>query len=278
MTASKSSEALTLVIGGNGKTGSRVARRLEAKGVPVRIGSRSGEPPFDWHDATTWPGALSGVQRVYISYAPDVAMPGAAQQIADLASLAAANDVQRIVMLSGRNEEEAFVAERGVRRSGVDFTIVRSSWFAQNFSEGALLGPVLSGTVALPAADVPEPFVDIDDIAEVATAALTEDGHAGRTYEITGARLWTFSAATHAIAEASGRPVRFQPVSPEQYEGALREHVPPAIAALLSSLFARILDGRNSHLTDGVQQALGRPARDFGDFVRRAAASGAWSS
>jgi uncharacterized protein YbjT (DUF2867 family) len=269
--------ATTLVLGGTGKTGRRVARRLTARGLPVRIGSRSGEPPFDWEDRSTWAPALREVESVYLSYHPDLAAPGAAETIGRFAELAVASGVRRIVLLSGRGEEQAQVSERTVRNSGAEWTILRSSWFSQNFSEDYLLEPVLSGEIALPAEDVAEPFVDVEDIADVAVAALTEDGHAGQLYELSGPRLLTFAEAAEEIAKASGRRVHYVPISPEQYTaGMIRQGVPADYAAFLTELFTRVLDGRNAHLTDGVQRALDRQPRDFSDFARDAAASGVW--
>jgi len=197
----------TLVLGGTGKTGRRVVERLAARGLPTRVSSRSGEPPFDWEDEATWVPALRDVESVYISYYPDLAVPGAAATVRSFAELAVESGVRRLVLLSGRGEEEAQVSEQTVRDSGADWTILRSSWFSQNFSEDYMLEPVLGGEVALPAGNMPEPFVDADDIADVAVAALTEDGHGGRLYELTGPRLLTFAEAVGEIAQAAGRCV-----------------------------------------------------------------------
>src|SRR5215212_10696942 len=162
-----------LVLGGTGKTGRRVVKRLEARGLPVRVGSRSGEPPFDWEERSTWAPVLEGVGSAYISHYPDLAVPGAPDTVGSFAELAVRSGVRRLVLLAGRGEPEAEAAEDAVRASGADLTIVRSTWFAQNFSEDYLVDGVRSGEVALPARDVPEPFVDAEDIADVAVAALT---------------------------------------------------------------------------------------------------------
>ncbi|MGH2821844.1 MAG: SDR family oxidoreductase, partial [Thermoleophilaceae bacterium] len=154
---STTSHNTTLVLGGTGKTGRRVAERLEARGVPVRVGSRSAEPPFDWEDRDTWAAALDGGGSVYISYYPDLAIPGAPDAVGSFAELAVERGVRRLVLLSGRGEEEAQRAERAVRDTGADWTIVRCSWFSQNFSESFLLESVLAGEVALPVDGVPEP-------------------------------------------------------------------------------------------------------------------------
>lgn len=268
-----------LVLGATGKTGRRIADLLGARGVPVRAGSRSGAPPFDWEDPATWGPALDGVRAAYVSFYPDLAVPGAAATVRAFTELAVERGVRRLVLLSGRGEEEAQVSERTVRESGVEWTILRASWFTQNFSESYFADGVRDGVVALPVDGVREPFVDADDIAEAAVAALTEDGHAGQLYELTGPRLLTFADAVAEIAEATGRDVRFEPVPHEAYTAALiDEGVPRDVVALIGYLFGTVLDGRNESLTDGVQRALGRPPTDFRAFARAAADSGVWDA
>ncbi|WP_067562232.1 NAD(P)H-binding protein [Nocardia acidivorans] len=272
------SENTILVIGGTGKTGSRVAARLTALGVPVRIGSRTAAIPFDWTDRETWAPALAGVGAVYLSYQPDLAVPGAAADIKTLTALAAAAGVRRIVLLSGRGEVEALECEGIVRNSGIPWTVVRCAFFAQNFSEGAFAEYILAGEVALPSGDVPEPFVDADDIADVAVAALTEDGHTGEVYELTGPRALTFAEATAEIARATDREIAFIPLSRTEFVAALTSYgVPGDEVSLLDYLFGTVLDGRNSQLTDGVFRALGRAPRDFAEYARDVARSGVWS-
>ncbi len=240
-----------LVLGATGKTGRRIVERLSEKGYAVRKGSRQADPQFEWENSEGWPAVLDGIETVYISYYPDLAVPGAPAAIKELTSLAANAGVRRLVLLSGRGEEEAQRCENIVRECGVNFTLIRASWFSQNFSESFLLDAVQSGTVALPVADVAEPFVDADDIAEVAVAALTEDGHEGRLYEVTGPRLLTFADAVGAVAAAADRPVQFAGVTPEQYEDGLAQSgVPEEFASLVMYLFTTVLDGRNSHLAD----------------------------
>ncbi len=272
-------QAPTLVLGATGKTGGRVVQRLQARGIPVRAGSRSGEPRFDWEDRSTWEPVLRGARAAYIAFHPDLAVPGAAAVIEALAAEAVATGVRRLVLLSGRGEPEARRAEQAVQASGAAWTVVRCSWFNQNFSESFLLEPVLAGEVALPAADVPEPFVDVEDIADVAVAALTQDGHAGRVYELTGPRLLTLAQAIEEIATAARRPIRFAGVSVADFASGLAQHgVPQDVVQLMSYLFTEVLDGRNAQLAGGVQQALGRAPRDFGDYARRTAAAGTWDA
>ena len=268
-----------LVLGATGKTGRRIVERLSTNGHAVRKGSRQSEPPFDWDDNETWSAALHGVAAVYISFYPDLAVPGAAAAIQELTSRAIDAGVKRLVLLSGRGEEEAQRCENIVRECGASFTLIRASWFSQNFSESFLLDAVQSGTVALPVRDVREPFVDVDDIADVAVAALTEQGHEGRLYEVTGPRLLTFADAVEAVAEAANRPVEFVSITPEQYEEGLAEAgLPKEFASLVMYLFTTVLDGRNAYPADGVQQALGRAPRDFTDYARETAATGIWGA
>ena len=273
---------MTLVLGGTGKTGRRVAERLAERGLLVRIGSRSAEPPFDWEKPDTWATALDGVSAAYVSYYPDLAIPGAPEAVRAFAELAARNGVRRLVLLSGRGEEEAQSAEQALREvgeeAGVEWTIVRCAWFMQNFDENYILEPILSGEVALPSGNVPEPFVDAGDIADVAVAALTEDGHAGHLYELTGPRLLTMEQAVGEISRATAREIGFVPVTLEEYESVLAEaDVPPEFLSFLTYLFGTVLDGRNASLTDGVRRAVGREPKDFADYARHAAATGVWS-
>lgn len=268
-----------LILGGTGKTGRRLAERLDARNIPVRIGSRSASPAFDWTDKASWAGALEGIGAVYISYYPDLAVPGAAEAVGDFARLAVSQGVRRLVLLSGRGEPEAQHSEELVKATGADWTILRCAWFAQNFSESAFLDGVLAGQISVPAADVGEPFVDADDIADVAAEVLSKESHVGELYELTGPRLLTFREAVAEIARASDRNIGFNRVSPEEFKAELAAYGTPAdIVWLLDELFVRVLDGRNEYLADGVQRALGREPKDFSVYVRETAATGVWNT
>jgi len=268
-----------LVLGGTGKVGRRIAERLTARGVPVRIGARGATPAFDWTNPATWGDVLNGARAVFISYAPDLAVPGASQAIGALTRQAAAQGVQRVVLLSGRGEEEAEAAERLVQQAGIAWTIVRCSWFSQNFSEDFLLEPVLAGDVALPVDMVSEPFVDAEDIADVATEALLDKRHAGQLYELTGPQLLTFNEAVQEIARAANRPIRFTTIPLGDFTAGLTAAgLTKDEVSLVGYLFTTVLDGRNSSLTDGVQRALGRVPRDFAGYAAKTAASGVWST
>ncbi|MBD0258115.1 MAG: NAD(P)H-binding protein [Cytophagales bacterium] len=266
-----------LVLGGTGKTGRRVIQRLTQRGLSVRSGSRSGTPPFDWEKPVTWQPVLAGVQSVYVAFQPDLAVPGAVETIRAFARAAVDCGVQQLVLLSGRGEPEARQCEQVVMQSGLDWTILRCSWFCQNFCEGYLLEPLLAGHVVLPAGAVAEPFVDADDIADVAVAALTSNVHSGQVYELTGPRLLTFAEAVGEIARAAGRSIGYEPVPLPAYAASLSGYgVPESYVKLLEYLFGEVLDGRNASLGDGVERALGRKPTDFARYARNTASTGVW--
>jgi uncharacterized protein YbjT (DUF2867 family) len=215
---------------------------------------------------------------MYVAYHPDLAAPGAAPTLRALARVAVDSGVRRIVLLSGRGEPQAELSEQAVRESGAQLTVLRAAWFAQNFSEGEFRSSVARGELLLPGpGNVGEPFIDAEDIADVAVAALLDDEHIGKTWELTGPRLVTLDEAAAAIAAASGRSVRYVPISTAEFTRALAEHVPLEYATFLGELFTFLLDGHNSHLTDGVERVLGRKPRDFSEFARDAARSGVWT-
>ncbi len=274
---SRESIGRVLVLGGTGKTGRRIAAGLEANGVPIRIGSRAATPSFDWNNEAGWDACLQDVEAAYVNYAPDLAMPGATDAIQAFVDRAKRQGVQRLVLLSGRGEPEAQACERIVQESGLEWTVVRASWFFQNFSEGAFVDMIHAGLITLPADDTPEPFVDVDDIADVAIAALSEPGHVGEVYEVTGPRLMTFADVAFELSEATARTVDYVQVSHDAFVDAARESgAPKDVIWMLDYLFSTVLDGRNAYLTDGVQRALGREPKDFADYAREVAATGSW--
>lgn len=265
-----------LVIGATGKTGARVAAKLEAKGLPVRRGSRNSATPFDWDAPETWVYALTGARAAYVTYFPDLAFPGAVEKLESLVETAKDVGVEHLVLLSGRGEHHAREGEEVVRGSGVDFTLVRAAWFAQNFSEGYLRDPILAGVLPMPGGDIAEPIIDIDDIAEVAVAALTEGSHRGKLYEVTGPRLMTFAQMAETLSEAIGRTIRHIPISFEDFHADVAAAGGDFVADVFTAIARETLDGRNAHTTDGVMQAVGRPPRDFRSFARDASKAGAW--
>lgn len=266
-----------LVIGGGGKTGRRVIERLEKLGHQTRSASRSSEVSFDWHDESNWHEVLAGVKSLYLTYHPDLSVPGASDHIRALLSVAQEQRVEKIVLLSGRGEEEAQLCERLVLNSGIPAIVVRCGWFNQNFSESFFRDLLMSGTLAVPNAHVGEGYLDADDIADVVTAALTEEGHDGQVYQLTGPELLTFREIAAIFHEVTGRELTVMDVSREDLvKGLEAAQLPQDMIQLVDYLFNEVLDGRNSSLGDGVQRALGRPPRNFRSFLQKAHLSGAF--
>ncbi len=267
-----------LVIGATGKTGRRVAAKLDALGHTVRRGSRRSETPFDWEAPETWRPAIDGVGAAYVTYFPDLAFPGGVEKVGALAALAKEVGVERLVLLSGRGEHHARLGEEAVKAAGPDVTIARSTWFAQNFSEGYLRDPILAGVLPMPGGAIMDPIVDIDDVADVVVAALTEDGHAGETYELTGPRLMGWADMAEELSRAIGRPIQHVPISFEEFHANVAKSGDEFVADVFTAIARETLDGRNQQVRDGVQRALGRPPRDFAEFAADAAKAGAWSA
>ncbi|MFE5814606.1 NAD(P)H-binding protein [Streptomyces sp. NPDC056479] len=272
-------QAMTVVVtGASGRTGSRVAEAARAAGLTVRAASRA--QGFDWEDPTTWAQTLRGADAAYLMYPSDVGSPAAAEGVGALAREAVGLGVRRLVLLSARGEDQALPTEEALKSSGADWTVVRATWFAQNFSEGPLVEGMVHGELVFPAGEVKEPFVDVRDIADVVTAVLTSgDRHVGRTVELTGPRLLSWREAVAEISAATGGTITYTPVPTRSYGEALAGFgVPPEEVELLVEVFETLMDGRNAHVTDDVRQVLGREPRDFTDFVREAAAAGVWKA
>jgi len=256
-----------LIIGKNGKTGSRVNQRLQTLGYATRPVSRSTHPAFDWENPVTWRTAIEGTDTAYVTYQPDLVVPGAVSTIKAFVRVASEAGMKHIVLLSGRGEKGAERAEDILKASGLAWNIVRASWFCQKsfMREG-----ILAGELVLPAGDTVEPFIDADDIADVAVAALTEPRHRNKLFEVTGPRALTFGQCIQEMSEALGRPLKFTTVPIDAYINALQEQgVPEDMQWLLHGLFTVVFDGRNCNVMPGVEEALGRPATDFKSYVQK---------
>jgi uncharacterized protein YbjT (DUF2867 family) len=262
------------VIGATGKTGRRVADLLEARGHAVRRLARGTDSRFDWTQPDGWAQALRGVDRLYVTYVPDLAAPGADVTITRLTEVAREAGVQRIVLLSGRGELGARRCEDIVLASGIPSTIVSAAWFTQNFTEGALSGAVETGALALAAGTVREPFIDVDDIAAVVAEALTGDGHAGHRYEVTGPASLTLAEVAVLLTEITGRDVQYVPMAFDEFHAAVAAEAGAETATLLTELCREVFDGRNEKPTDGVRQVLGREPRDVRTVLTEALTAG----
>ncbi|WP_041624921.1 NAD(P)H-binding protein [Stackebrandtia nassauensis] len=270
-----------LVIGSTGKIGRHVAERLRERDVTVKAASRSGPVHFDWHDEATWPGALDGAQGAYLVDSQDA---DRVPLLRRFSALAAHRGLRRLVFLSAREAESVNPTleekEAAIKDAGTEWTILRPVWFNQNFSEvAAFREPLRAGELRLPAGDGPQPFIDAEDIAEVAAAALTTDGHHGRTYDLSGPEAISFGEAVAHIAKATGRDLRYRPVSAEDYVADPAAFgAQPGQAEGYALLMAAIAEGKTSHLSDGVKQALGRDPRGFAEYAVKTAATGVWDA
>ncbi len=267
------------IVGATGKTGVRVQAMLQQRGYSTRGLARQSQIPFDWADRATWRAALTGVQVAYVTYFPDLAVPQAEDDIRAFVQVAKSQGLKHIVLLSGRGEEGAARAEQVVMLSGLEWNVVRASWFMQNFSESFMLDGLQAGELVLPEPQATEPFIDVDDIAEVAVAALTRPELRNQLLEVTGPELLSFDACVQSIAKAAQRELNFSAAPIEAYlENARSQGLPEDIAWLINELFVNVLDGRNECTTNTVERVLGRPARNFHQYAEATAALGVWST
>ena len=221
---------------------------------------------------------MQGMDKVYITYQPDLAVPGALETIEELTKQAKRCGVKKLVLLSGKGEREAELCEQVVIHSGLDYTIVRASWFNQNFSESFFLEPILEGFVALPQAEAKVPYVDTDDIADVAVEALLHDKHNGEIYQLTGPRLLTFKEVIQEISKATGREITFIPIALPAYTSVMKQQgVPADFIWLVEYLFSEVLGNpSNSEITHDIEKVLGRKPKDFAQYVQETADLGIW--
>ncbi len=268
-----------LIIGGTGKTGRKVVKSLQLLNQDVRIGSRSSNPVFDWGNPDTYEKALEGIDKVYITYQPDLAVPGAIQSIEKLIYVAKQKKVKKVVLLSGKGEKEAQLCEQVVIHSGLACTIVRASWFNQNFSEGFFLEPIKNGVVALPQVHAKVPYVDTDDIADVVVEALLHNEHNSKIYQLTGAGTLTFKEVILQIAAATHRNIEFIPISVDEYINTLKDHgIPDDFAWLIEYLFTEVLGNPDvSEITNDIEKVLKRKPKAFSEYVQETAATGIWN-
>ncbi|MBS9463560.1 NmrA family NAD(P)-binding protein [Flagellimonas sp. 389] len=268
-----------LVIGGTGKTGRRVAENLTQSGHNVRVVGRKTNPAFDWENPETYNVALKDMDRAYIVYYPDLAVPGSRDAISTLTKKALEAGLEKVVLLSGKGETEAEACEEIVANSGLNYTLVRASWFNQNFSEGAFLEFVLDGVVALPMPEAEIPFVDVDDIADVVSTVILDDSYNGQTITVTGPQKRTFKEVVEIMAEASDKQIQFVPISIDEFkEGMRKAGLPDSYVWLFGYLFQEVLgNAKNQEISNDVAEVLGRPAKDFETYATKTAASGVWN-
>lgn len=269
----KESNALieqVLVIGASGKTGSRVIDRLKdiLPETKIKAASRHSQVKFDWQVRETWFPALRGISHIYLTYYPDLAIPASVDDIQAFCDLAIKRNVKHITMLSGRGEPAAQQCEDILMSSGLNWNVVRASWFNQNFSDGFFKAFIEAGTIALPVEHVTEPFVDLDDVADVVAKTIVDASLQNQLIEVTGPELLSFKDISESFSALLGRDVHFQTVTQIEFDTMMREaHAPEDVIQLLGFLFTEVLDGRNQYLADGIQRVLGRPAKNFSAYI-----------
>ncbi|WP_280493576.1 NAD(P)H-binding protein [Nocardia asiatica] len=272
-----------LVLGATGKTGKPVVDALVARGVDVRAASRNPEAAtagvepvrFDWADRSTWAPALHGIDSLYV--VGPYTVPGEPGLVGDL--LAAAGHARKVVLLSVLGVEQLPDAlpmaawEADVRASDKEWTILRPNWFQQNFGEGFAASLRENGELALPAGDAVVGFVDTRDIAEVAAAALTEQGHAGEVHVVTGPAALSLRQVTKTLGEAAGRELGYTALTSDQFADGLRKAgLDERSITWQLGLFRLIRDGGNAIVTDTVERITSRPARELESYARENAA------
>ncbi|MBL0953168.1 MAG: NmrA family transcriptional regulator [Leptospira sp.] len=269
---------LNLILGSSGKTGSRIVNKLNQLEMPIRLGSRKTNPSFDWEKTETWEAVIKGVDHIYISYQPDLAVPESIHHIQILVDLAKKCKVKRLVLLSGRGEPEAINCEKIVQGSGLEWTILRSSWFSQNFSEGMFLDAILERKIIFPKIKFKEPFIDLDDLTDLAVEALVNQKHVGKLYELTGPSLYHFEETFRIIANEIKESILFEEIPLEDYISMLGElGLSKDTIWLIQYLFENVLDGRNEFIQNDFESAMGRKPKDLRDYVKETAKSGVWS-
>ena len=268
-----------LVLGSTGKTGKRVAERLQNLQIPTRLGSRKGQPSFNWDEPGNWEEVLTGIETVYITFQPDVAIPRAFEKIKLFTEAAKLCKVNKLVLLSGRGEDTAEACEQLVIQSGIEWTIIRANWFMQNFSESIFLESILNNELVIPTAKSPEPFVDVDDIADVAVAVLMNKQHSYKTYVLSGPAAISFESATAQIATALNRPIAYTEISINEYADILKSYqLPDETVDLIQYLFTEVLDGRNETISNDIENILGRKPTSFKEYVLKTVKTGVWET
>ncbi len=276
-----------LVLGGTGKTGSRLAATLAKLGLNVRTAARHrADVHFDWDDPTTHRPALQGIDRLYL--VPPVMRVDFADPVAAFLDLAETAGVRHVTYVSAYGtisrwrgaaaigQAPAQVALRAVEldligRGAMTHSILRPAWFMQNFSE-TFLKPV-DGLITVPTANGSEAFIDVSDIAAAAAETLASpDAHADAAYALTGPEAITVSEAAEIIAEVTGKPMKHYDIDRDMWiQGAVAAGVPAEYGEMLRILTETIASGKGSRPTDNVETVTGAPPIRFADFARRTA-------
>lgn len=267
-----------LVLGGTGRTGSRIGQALTEQGVAARTASRhGGHVRFDWDDPQTYRPALDGADRVYL--VPPTMRVRFADPVAAFLDVAVDAGVRHVTLLSAHGADRApsvidlAAVEKVVAElASITHTILRPAWVMQNFTDEHL--PLLDDTLAAPSGGGAEAFVDADDIAAVAVRTLLEPAaHDGATYALTGPTALTFTQVVEIITGVADRPIRYLDIDQQAWiDGAVAAGMPADYTPMLRWLTDTVIDGHGAMPTDDVERVLGCPATDFATFASRNAA------
>jgi uncharacterized protein YbjT (DUF2867 family) len=271
-----------LVVGATGHVGREVVRQLKKLGRKVRVmtrdAARAGELGVtpdevavgDLRDPASLPAAVAGVEKAYYA-TPDpednVAM------LENFLAAAKAAGVRHVVRLSARSADPDAkedlarrhgLAERALERSGLAWTHIRPSWFMQMMFEYAP-----GGRMELPGGAGRIGWIDTRDIAAMAVAALTEPGHEGKCYIISGPEALGYGDMAHMMSEATGRDFVYVDMTPEAYrERALAQGDEAWYVDLILQLYANIRADRYAGISDEFERVMGRPSTPFAQFAR----------
>ncbi len=274
---------MILVTTPNGKVGREVTKQLIAQNREVRLAAHtvekaqrafSGTPrvdivPFDFTDEESVRAALNEVQALYLA-SPGDGNVAEMNRVVDLAKNAG---VERVVRLSAMGVEGSDnplrQIEQHLEASGLSWTHLRPNWFMQNFSTTSAQGIRERGVIAEPAGDAKTSFIDTRDIAAVGVKALTEEGHDEQAYALTGARAYDRHEVAKVIAQAVGKPVRYEPLSKETFQARMQgAGMPGEYLELMTELYGAVRAGYTAEVTDTFERVMGRAPTSLGRFAQ----------
>ncbi len=282
---------MILVTGATGLNGRELVHRLSARGVPTRALVRnatradalSSLPNIeivegDMARPETLAPALHSVDQAMLISSSDPAMLDVQSNFIEAARKAG---VKHVVKLSGimpeldspfRFARMHAEIERRLEASGMAFTHLRAGEFMPTYFR-QVPSIIARSALSLPMEDARIASIDIGDIAEVAAAVLTNSGHEGKIYPLTGPEALTMAEVAAKLSSVTGKHIRYVNVTPEDARKAqLAAGVPPYIADALAELFAERRKGKEANVSPAVQMILGRPPVSFDEFAKRNAA------
>lgn len=263
---------MLFVMGASGRVGGALVRALDGRLPLRRAGRGPGEVPFDLLDPATFDATLDGVTSVFLMRPPQIASGAAFRPFLDAC---AARGIARMAVLSVKGAETNRVLphhgmEQEVMRRGFDWTMLRPSDFMQNLETVHRDDIRKRGRIAVPAGKGASAFIDVEDVGAVAAKVLTEDGHGGIVYTLTGPEALTFAQVARIMSEVLGRPITYAPPWIAQFIARRRaEGTPLGMALVMTALYSVQRFGGAAEVTDDVPRLLGRPAGGLHSYVAR---------